>query len=189
MFLEKAVLYTIQKRTQTQDENRVPSTGEAHTHNDMELATISDGKNMVNGHTDQHACQSKADTRIDATANSNHGPRHTLIGITQSLITLLALSTCSLFEGVTLGLQETTKGVWNMTIAVLSHEIVVAFSLGLQLVRHNSSLRVLVYAVIYGLITPAGVAIGWAISETSSGFDITSSVLMALVSSIQSFLL
>ncbi len=192
MFIEKTVILCIANKEQPQ-EIEMKSCAGTETHNDKEIATISNGKPSMNGHANSNGDATKIEEPIDPTASFNHGAGHTHVGATQSLILLLALSLDCIFEGLSLGLQQTTEGVWKIMIAILSHEVVVAFSLGLQLVRHNSSLRVLFYAFIYGLTVPVGVGIGTAITEAQGGgsnpaITLTSSVLSALVSYILSII-
>ncbi len=56
-----------------------------------------------------------------------------------------------------------------MVFAILSYEFVIAFTLGLQLVNYNSSKKVFILSLVYGLTCPIGIAIGTIIYETGGG--------------------
>lgn len=75
-----------------------------------------------------------------------------------------------------------------MVLAIMSHEFVIAFGLGMELVKHNTTSRTLVLGVIYGLTCPIGVAIGICISEAGSkdseAVDITTAVLLCLAGGV-----
>ncbi|KAI0215128.1 Zinc transporter ZIP1, partial [Lamellibrachia satsuma] len=87
--------------------------------------------------------------------------------MTRSLVLLMALSLHHIFEGMTVGLKHTEMGVWNMCIAIVSHEVVVGFSLGLQLLRsYNTVKKVVIAALLCALMTPLGVIIGMSVMET-----------------------
>lgn len=102
----------------------------------------------------------------------------------RSLVLVIALSLHRIFEGMSIGLKYTTVGVWNLFIAVLCHETVIGFSLGLQFVRNRfSDKRNMLYCCLVSLIMPVGVAIGTALVESggsSNGLDIVNGVLQAI---------
>ena len=108
-----------------------------------------------------------------------HGHSHSEVGghshahgsAAKSIVLLLALSLDCVFEGLSLGLQDSIQGVWQMVVAILSHEIVVAFSLGLQLIHHNPPLKTLGMAFTYGVTCPVGIAIGIGIYEGAANLD------------------
>ncbi len=63
-------------------------------------------------------------------------------------------------------LQKTSVGVWNLTFAILSHEIVIAFTMGLELVKYNSSRRMLILSTLFALTCPVGITMGLVVMET-----------------------
>ena len=102
-------------------------------------------------------------------------------------IILIGLSFHFLFEGITLGLQETTGGVWVLVIAILSHELVISFSFGMRIVRIFPTKKVIVIIIVYSSAIPIGVGIGTIIFETSGGneeIDIMSAFMLALSAGI-----
>lgn len=98
---------------------------------------------------------------VSVASNEGHGVR--------SLILMMALSLHHIFEGMSIGLQHSLQRVFTLLGAVMSHEIIINFSLGMQLVRcHYTLLRLLIAALICALFMPVGVAIGTAMMESAS---------------------
>ena len=101
----------------------------------------------------------------------------------RSIILLLALSLDCLFEGLSLGLMRTTPAVWNMFIAIATHESVVVFTMGLELVKVHPPRRVVFISVMFGLMCPIGGAIGTCVMEINGAGDtlaIAAGVLQAM---------
>ena len=79
----------------------------------------------------------------------------------RSLILILALSLHHLFEGISLGLQRTVAGAFTLLIALLCHETIISFSLGLQFVKcAYSTKQHYVTAFVCSIVEPIGVAVG-----------------------------
>jgi len=115
-------------------------------------------------------------------AGTMHGSGHH--HATRSLILILALSLHRIFEGMTIGLQQSVTSVVSLFGAVMCHEMVIGFSLGLQFVRSGFALRRLVItSLICSLIMPLGVLIGLVMTEaqsTGSSVDIANGLLQAI---------
>ena len=103
---------------------------------------------------------------------------------TRSLILILALSLHRIFEGMGIGLQQTVTSVVNLFGAVMCHETVIGFSLGLQFVRSGFALRrLLITSFVCSVIMPLGVLIGIAMTEiesSSGNVDIANGILQAI---------
>lgn len=85
---------------------------------------------------------------------------------TRSIILIVALSMHRIFEGMTIGLQSSVHNIWSLFLAVMCHELVIGFSLGLQLVKSRLSLRRMsIASLICSAIMPVGVAIGIVLTE------------------------
>ena len=85
---------------------------------------------------------------------------------TRSIILIIALSMHRIFEGMTIGLQGSVHNIWSLFLAVMCHELVIGFSLGLQLVKSRLSLRQLsITSFVCSVIMPVGVAIGIVLTE------------------------
>ncbi|XP_038643031.1 zinc transporter ZIP1-like [Scyliorhinus canicula] len=85
------------------------------------------------------------------------------------LVLVFSLSLHSIFEGLAVGLQETSSKVVEICVALSVHKCIIAFSLTLKLVQ--SRLRwtaVVCCIVIFALMSPLGVGLGIALTEDSS---------------------
>jgi len=127
----------------------------------------------------------------DGKTAQSHGHSHALPdtggNFAKAILLLFALSLDSIFEGMALGLQEDSTGCWTLLAAILSHEVVMAFTLGLQLLRTNSRSKVLVLAFVYGSMCPIGIGIGTLIMEvfaTESVSDIIPGVFQAITAGV-----
>ena len=104
-------------------------------------------------------------------------------GVRKTLMLMGALSSDCIFEGLSLGLQETKAGIWNLVIAILSHEIVIAFLLSLELLRHYRPRAVFWMAMFYSITCPAGILAGIAIMVAMGqhqSFPLISGIMQAL---------
>ncbi len=103
---------------------------------------------------------------------------------TRSLVLVVALSLHRIFEGMSLGLQHTTHNVWNLFIAVLCHETVIGFGLGLQFVKNGFSLKkMLIASSLCSIIMPIGVAIGTVLVEVggeSNNLNLVNGILQGI---------
>lgn len=103
---------------------------------------------------------------------------------TRAVILMVALSLHRVFEGMGMGLQHTVKHAWHLFAAIMCHEIIVGFSLGLRLVGSRwTTRRILVVVAIISLVQPVGVVIGTLISEVgkeSNGVEIANGVLQSI---------
>lgn len=119
-----------------------------------------------NTNSNGNAVKKSNDFEIGHSHLAGHSDDHNM-RMTRSLVLLMALSLHHIFEGMTVGLKHTEMGVWNMCIAIVSHEVVVGFSLGLQLLRsYNTVKKVVIAALLCALMTPLGVIIGMSVMET-----------------------
>jgi solute carrier family 39 (zinc transporter), member 1/2/3 len=102
---------------------------------------------------------------------------------TRSIILILALSLHRIFEGMSVGLQDSVINVASLFAAVMCHEMVIGLSLGLQFVKSEFSLRrLLIVSFVCSSIMPVGVLMGLAMTETgsdASSIDIANGLLQA----------
>ena len=52
----------------------------------------------------------------------------------REFFTVLALSLHAVFEGLAVGLEESTAGVWTLFAAIATHKFVISFCMGVELV-------------------------------------------------------
>ena len=101
----------------------------------------------------------------------------------RSFMLLLALSLHSVFEGLAIGLQPDMNNIIQIFIAVTLHKVIIAFSLGLNLIQTNLSLSSIVKSnVIFSIASPIGMAAGILVDEfgKSDVSNIVSGVLQGL---------
>lgn len=73
------------------------------------------------------------------------------------LLTVLALSFHAIFEGLAVGLENETKKVWYLLIAVATHKLVIGFCVGVELITSKTKLLMLIlYIGTYAIVTPLG---------------------------------
>ena len=129
--------------------------------------------------TDRDVTVKKDD--VEAASLETHGGHH---HATRSLILILALSLHRIFEGMSIGLQQSVTNVISLFGAVMCHEMVIGFSLGLQFVRAGFALRRLVITTfVCSCIMPLGVLIGLVMTEvesSSGNIDIANGLLQAI---------
>ena len=120
--------------------------------------------------------------------NGGHGHSHLpelssdgTLGL-RSLLLLAALSLHSLFEGLAVGLQTEMLKLVGFYTAVILHEILVSFALGMTLAKQDMSISTIVkLSVAYSIMIPVGMALGLAIGEIkSTAGELTSAVIQGL---------
>lgn len=122
----------------------------------------------------------KKKKEVDDDNMHSHSHHHA----TRSIILILALSLHRIFEGMSIGLQSSVQNVGHLFLAVMCHETVIGFSLGLQFVKSKFPLRrMLVTSFVCSIIMPLGVAMGTAMTETGqqgSWLDVANGILQAV---------
>ena len=101
----------------------------------------------------------------------------------RSFVLLMALSLHTVFEGMALGLQASGKDVWTLFGALAMHKSIIAFTLGLQFAENVAQLsRVLLFIVVFSLMSPVGIVVGIVVSEASTGYgtDLANAVLQGI---------
>ncbi|ELU04250.1 hypothetical protein CAPTEDRAFT_38990, partial [Capitella teleta] len=108
---------------------------------------------------------------------------------TRSIVLVLALSFECIFDGLSVSLQLEERGVWNMFLAIISHEFIIAFCLGIEIVKYYSTSKVILSAFAYAMMPPVGCVIGLIITEAHLDVDLdtvelTSGLLSAIAAGI-----
>lgn len=82
---------------------------------------------------------------------------------------IVALSLHELFGGMAIGLEGSVDTVWFMCGAIAAHKLVLAFCIGMEIMMaHTRWLIAVIYLVVFSIVTPIGVGIGIAVSESSA---------------------
>lgn len=112
-------------------------------------------------------------------ADTESKPHPTL----RSLMLLLALSLHSLFEGLAIALQPDMNGIIQIFIAVIIHKVIIAFSLGLNLIQTDLSLSSIIKSnILFSVTSPLGMAIGILVEEF--GHNVNSSIVNGILQGI-----
>ena len=107
-------------------------------------------------HANDGCCTNDPNKNVDRGVDK-HPTQHAV----RSLVLVVALSLYCFFEGTSLGLQRSVPGVFMLLVALLCHDTVIGFSLGLQFVKSSYSTRKhYATAFVYSIVEPIGVAIG-----------------------------
>ncbi|CAH1773811.1 unnamed protein product [Owenia fusiformis] len=118
------------------------------------------------------ACNTSKEHGHRSGHNNGHGHSHMIIpegsrtaGL-RSFILLLALSIHGIFEGMVLGLQTDLTKIINLFIAILIHESLVSFALGMNLAKSNLRVATIIkLSIVFVIMIPIGVAIGIGLGE------------------------
>ncbi|XP_029437084.1 zinc transporter ZIP1 [Rhinatrema bivittatum] len=99
--------------------------------------------------------------------------------IIRSFILVFSLSLHSVFEGLAVGLQETSSKVLEISLALLIHKCIIACSLALKLVQSQLRQTVVVTCILlFAVMSPLGIGLGVALTESSNAVhQLTRSVL------------
>ncbi|KAH8285591.1 hypothetical protein KR054_011373 [Drosophila jambulina] len=82
---------------------------------------------------------------------------------------IVALSLHELFGGMAIGLEMSVSTVWFMCGAIAVHKLVLAFCIGMEIMMaHTRWLIAVIYLLVFSVVTPIGVGIGIAVSESSA---------------------
>ena len=94
--------------------------------------------------------------------------------VIRSVILLLALSLHSIFEGLAIGLQKNAASVLGIFAPIILHKSILAFSLGMNLVQTEMSLKGVIKSnIVFCVTAPIGIGIGIAIIDLAPDSDIT----------------
>ncbi|XP_075063952.1 zinc transporter ZIP1 [Mixophyes fleayi] len=97
-------------------------------------------------------------------------------------ILMMSLSLHSVFEGISIGLQNQQSEVLQIAIAILVHKSIIAVSLSLLLMQSNVQTRWFVLSIVmFSLMSPLGIGIGIGVMQNeASGSSLVQCVLEGL---------
>lgn len=100
----------------------------------------------------------------------------------RGLVTIAAFSAHSIFDGVAIGLQESTSQIWTMFFAICVHKLVVAFAVGMELFEQTSSLTMTtIQMTLFALMSPIGIFIVMMTERTMNEADSPVIILLSAV--------
>lgn len=108
-----------------------------------------------------------------------------IVSSIRGLLIVMALSVHELFEGLAVGLEQSTSTVWYMFASVSAHKVVIAFCIGVELIVHQTKPWLMVlYIFVYAIVSPLGIGIGILLSNAgdSDAVLVASVILQGLAS-------
>jgi len=150
----------------------------SHDHNLHQVAPHNEHSSIasagVGGHA-SHAHDGGYHSHIDHDITKHSSLR--------SFMLLLALSFHSVFEGIAIGLQDTSGQLVTIFTAVMFHKAVMAFSLGLNIAQSDLSTQTIFMSnIMFSIASPIGVGLGMAVADLPSSLpqDLCSGVLQGI---------
>ena len=98
----------------------------------------------------------------------------------------MAISIHSLFEGMALGLQTDPMKIFHLFFAIVFHEALIAFSVGITMARQQLTLKQGVkYILIFSLSVPLGIFLGLIVQQApGTGGSVASAIFQSLAAGI-----
>ncbi|XP_076341477.1 zinc transporter ZIP3-like [Tachypleus tridentatus] len=162
----------------------------------LKARTLSNHINEVSGLESASSYQDYEDkqetsslTTVGSGHTASHGHSHADIGnlIYQEsgvrfILLVLSLTIHSIFEGLALGLQNDVVTLFNLFLGVAIHELLVAFSMGVNVARLRlSRAATFLFSVLFSASIPVGQIVGLCVgSNQSIGGQTVSAVLQAI---------
>merc|ERR1711936_222228 len=88
----------------------------------------------------------------------------------REFFTILALSTHALFEGLAVGLEESTTDVWKLFTAIACHKFIIAFCVSMEMIEVKTKKFIFYsYLTVFSVTSAIGIAVGIIITEAGSG--------------------
>jgi len=137
-------------------------------HNDMEMGAAEKGvAAKKNGPSKPHT--------------HNHMTMVSSSSSIRDFFTVLALSFHAVFEGLAVGLEESTADVWTMFGAIATHKFIITFCVSMELLQAGvSRMGFTLFLVTFSLISSIGIGIGLAVTELTDAATEVTSVLQGL---------
>lgn len=147
----------------------------------VSTADLVDNEHVENSHHHQHHSHNHHHHSHIPAINGDD----LIVSSLRGLLIVMALSVHELFEGLAVGLEQTTANVWYMFVSVSAHKVVIAFCIGVELMVHQTkNWLVIIYIFVYAIVSPLGIAIGIWLSnaDDSDAISVASVILQGLAS-------
>jgi len=117
-----------------------------------------------------HSHESHDSVQEMVSSSSNHTSSNSSTSWIRNIVTAIALASHCLLEGLAVGVEESTTGVWALFIAICVHKVVIVFCISLELIKSLLRTSSFLFALTgFCCMTPLGVGIGIGILEAPSG--------------------
>eukprot|EP01063_Lacrimia_lanifica_P026543 TRINITY_DN3596_c0_g2_i1.p2 TRINITY_DN3596_c0_g2~~TRINITY_DN3596_c0_g2_i1.p2 ORF type:complete len:298 (+),score=101.58 TRINITY_DN3596_c0_g2_i1:790-1683(+) len=136
--------------------------GGAHSHTLPTVVEVQEPGTQENNWVDKEASPGAADDDEDMLAKPANAGQHSTV---EAWVMLVGLCVHSIFEGATIGLEDTSSGAMTMASSIAVHKGVAGFALGTSIMGAGLPMNPYVTCAIFALATPLGEAIGWIAEE------------------------
>ena len=170
MIVEQIVLHAKDRHRENNSQQRRSLLSNNTNHYRTCAQKISDRATTNNTHSDVGFAplptnDTDSDDGHDHASEVQIDDNHTM----RSIVLVMALSLHSVFEGLAVGLQKTTAAVLSIFAALALHKTVLAFSLGLNLVQTNLSVKNIIKSnLLFAVTSPIGIGAGIGLMDIAS---------------------
>ncbi|EEH54992.1 zinc permease family [Micromonas pusilla CCMP1545] len=121
------------------------------------------------GHSHGHSHSKSDEKYMVGLVDGDSVKKATKEGFKTSLVILLAISLHAILAGVSMGIQSESENVYTVFVAIASHKAPAAFSIGSKFIRNGMDAKTVVsLIVVFSLVTPVGIIIGFLVGSTSA---------------------
>lgn len=103
----------------------------------------------------------------------------------RTILIVFALSLHGCFEGLELGLENTSFGVWSFCLAICLHKIFIAFSMGMELIEVGVTRNVFyIYIICFAMAAPLGSIFGLLLYNNINSGNVAGVIAIAVLKAI-----
>jgi zinc transporter 1/2/3 len=135
---------------------------------EIEININVNGNSNGNGHGEY--CHTSGSIEHETSASLGLEEAHHRQDVAQAWIFYVALALHAVFDGLSIGAEQSSNGFYGILIAVLVHKGLDGFTLGIPIYYANFSRRHTIVALVFSaLMTPLGTAIGMGATSQFHG--------------------
>jgi len=157
-----------------------------HVHKSLSLSrrtsSVANNEKNSDAHNDMEMQPGAGSMKTTSKGHShNHIALVSNASSVRDFFTVLALSFHAVFEGLAVGLEESSPDVWTMFGAIATHKFIITFCVSMELLQAGvSRVGFTLFLVTFSLMSSIGIGIGAAISELTDSATEVNSVLQGL---------
>lgn len=177
-FVEECVHFYLHQKQKVREDMKVLRRSLSIRRGEYNEQSIANNEKNIFEKDPEHLHSDHSHVIVDISNNST-------VAVIRGLLVVLALSIHELFEGLAVGLEESTSNVWYMFGAVSAHKLVIAFCIGVELVTSGlKTLLVIIYVFTFAIVSPLGIGTGIILTtaEGNSDTGLASDILQGLAS-------
>ena len=191
-------------KAQGRDGERANSCCDATNHNDMEMQPRSESSTSESsidpGYNPKYSVRLSLSTSsvfpnyhspdsLKPSPQEKTSPSHSRLflflakpSLLRNLYLVLAFSFLAAFDGLLIGLEDSSENIWKILTVIASHKLIITFCLSLELLQATSSnIGFGLFLLIFSLVSPLGVGVGLTVSaEPTEDHQVIVAVLQGL---------